>query len=62
MIELAGSTDLACHLVFEVERRLLAVAEQRRRGHRKPVRIGSAWGGRTTTIIHSVVRGGSFPA
>ena len=61
VIELAGSTDLACHLVFEVERdywqsRNTAAQAQKARQDRLGL------GGPTTTIIPSAARGGSFPA
>ena len=61
VIELAGSTDLACHLVFEVERDYWQSRNTAARA-RKHVRTDSAWAGRTMTTTRSGVRGGSFRA
>ena len=38
VIELAGSTDLACHLIFECERDVLAIAQPRRPASRRAAR------------------------
>ena len=59
VIELAGSTDLACHLVFEVERdywqsRNAAAQAQKAR------QDGLVWAGPITTITRFVAPGGSF--
>ncbi len=57
VIELAGSTDLACHLIFEAERSYwesrTALPVCKRRG-----RTGWAWDGPTTTITRFGARGG----
>ena len=58
VVELAGSRDLACHLVFEAEREYWQRATGQRRS-RRPARIASGWGGRITTTTRSGARGGS---
>ena len=61
VIELAGSTDLACHLIFEVERDYWQSRNAAAR-RRRLARIASVWAGPTTIIIRFAVRVGFFPA
>ncbi len=60
VIDLAGSRDLACHLVFEVEREFWQSRTARPK-FRNPARIDWDWAGPITTTILSAAPAGTFP-
>ena len=60
VIELAGSTDLACHLVFWKQSDRTGSLATPPRGCKRPDRIGWAWDGPTMIITLSAARDDSF--